>query len=216
MEPRLYKDRKAAGLALAERLKDTGAKRPLVLAIPRGGVPVAIEIAKLLECPFDTLVVRKIGTLFNPEFAVGAVGPHDIFLVDESWLKASHASRAAVEAIVGNERQEMRRRAEIYKSGTQSAGYIPDMVILVDDGIATGLTARAAILAARERYPKARVVFATPLSIGDDLDLVRELADELVCLDESDDLYAISQAYDDFPQLTDEDVLKLLKKTIKE
>lgn len=216
METRLFKDRREAGKQLAERLSGLEAKRPLVLALPRGGVPVGSEIAKLLNCPLDTLVVRKVGTLFNPEFAVGAVGPHDITLLDESWLAASRGPRAAFESILQKERDEMQRRADLYKSGTLSAGYVPDVVILADDGIATGLTARAAALAAHQKYPRARLVFATPVSIGEETDKIRELVDEFVCLEEPDDLYAVGQAYENFGEVSDKLVNDILKRTQKD
>lgn len=205
-----FTDRTEAGKRLADELKRLDLEHPLVLALPRGGVPVGYEVATELGCPLDTLVVRKIGAPFNPEFAVGAVGPHDVLILDDSSIAASGASRAAVEGTVGKEKEEMRRRVETYKSGSYSIGYIPKTVVLVDDGLATGLTARAALLSASARYPGAAFVFAAPVILAHSDKPLRDLGAEVVCLMRPKGLYAIGQAYENFPQVSDEEVLDLL------
>lgn len=203
-------DRADAGVRLASELKARGYARPLVLALPRGGVPVGYEVAHSLECPLDTLVVRKVGAPLNPEFAVGAVAPHDVLLLDESSIRSAGASRVAVEGVVAREREELRRRADAYRSGTYSAGYVPETVVLVDDGVATGMSAKAACMAAREKYPKAQIVFAAPVCLLDSHRSLARVADEVVCLEKSKHLYAIGQAYDDFSQVSDAEVVGFL------
>ncbi len=207
----MFTDRADAGRRLAAALRDKGYTKPLVLALPRGGVPVGYEVAKELDCPLDTLVVRKVGTPFNPEFAVGAIAPHDVVLFDDLAIKTSGASRSAVEGIEQRERQELRRRIDAYRSGTYAASYIPGTVMLVDDGIATGLSARAAVAAARARYPKARIVVAVPVCIGA-LDELKREADEIVCLSQIDHVHAISEAYETFDQVSDAEVISRLSR----
>ncbi|MFA7309757.1 MAG: phosphoribosyltransferase family protein [Candidatus Paceibacterota bacterium] len=206
----MFTDRAEAGIELAKLLTDRHFKRPLILALPRGGVPVGFEVARALHAPLDTLVVRKVGTPFNPEFAVGAIAPHDVFVLDEESLRASGASQAAVEGIVGKARMEMRRRSEEYRSGKYSAAYVPGTVLLVDDGMATGLTARAACEAARKKYPKAKIVIAAPVCIGDSAERLSEYADEVLCIKKRSDLYAVGQAYENFEQVSDTEVKSLL------
>lgn len=206
----LYADRAEAGVKLAEKLTGRSYERPLVLALPRGGVPVASKVAAALTCALDTLVVRKIGAPFNPEFAVGALAPQGVYIIDEDSLDASGASLAAVEGIIARERKELERRMNAYKSGSFSAGVVPSTVIIVDDGIATGMSAKAACIAARKRYPKAKIVIASPLCILGSLGQLREHADEVVCLSEPASMYAIGQAYGSFPQVSDEEVMKEL------
>ncbi|MBI5644886.1 phosphoribosyltransferase [Candidatus Kaiserbacteria bacterium] len=207
----LYADRTEAGKRLADELQKTNMPQPLVLALARGGVPVALPIARALYCPLDTFVVRKIGAPFNPEFAVGALGPHDTVILDDESIRASGSSRAAVEGVIGKEQSEMRRRIDAYRSGSFAAGYIPKTVIIVDDGIATGLTAKAALVAARARHPKAHIVLVVPICLGDAAHHVHSFADEIMCLDARTDMHAIGQAYGDFEQVADEEVTKILE-----
>ncbi len=205
----VYADRKEAGQRLAVEIAERDYARPLVLALPRGGVPVGYEVARALECPLDTLVARKIGAPFNPEWAVGAIAPKGIVLFDDEAIAFASISRAAVEGVVGSEQQELERRERTYRSGTFSAGYIPQTVILVDDGIATGMTARAALMAARLKFPKARLVFAVPVCVGESASLVRDLADDVMCLEQSA-ATSVGASYTDFSQLEDETVVQIL------
>ncbi len=205
----VYADRKDAGEKLAAALMARDIERPLVLALPRGGVPVGYEVARALECPLDTLVVRKIGAPLNPEWAVGAVAPKDVTLIDDEAIAFASISRAAVEGVVASERKELERRERTYRSGTFSAGYVPRTVVLVDDGVATGMSARAALLAARGKYPKARLVFASPVCIGDAEKALRDAADEVICLEKSA-ATAVGASYKDFSQLEDETVVQIL------
>lgn len=206
----LYADRSEAGAKLAAKIAGRSYERPLVLALPRGGVPVASKVAAALTCALDTLVVRKVGAPFNPEFAVGALAPQGVFIIDEDSLATSGASLAAVEGIIAREKKELERRMSAYKSGSFSAGVVPSTVVIVDDGIATGMSAKAACLAARKKYPKAKIVIASPVCILDGIEQFRDHADEIVCLSEPTSMYAIGQAYGSFPQVSDEEVMKEL------
>jgi putative phosphoribosyl transferase len=207
----MFANRAEAGIALARVLKERSIKRPLVLALPRGGVPVGLEVARSLKCPLDTIVSRKVAAPFNPEFAVGAIAPGDIFVLDEDSLRSSGVSRVSVEGVVENEKKEMLRRADVYRSGAYSAGYIPGTVVIVDDGIATGLSARAACLSVRKKYPKAKILFATPVCLGSAQKELKECADEIICLETSPSLYAVGQAYEEFNQVSDVEVTGYLK-----
>lgn len=205
---RAFKDRADAGEQLAERLKAIRAKRPLVLALPRGGVPIGAKVAEALSCPLDTIVARKIGAPFNPEFAVGAIAPQGIVLLDDDAIAQSGSSRAAVEGTIARERRELERRVGAYKSGSYSIGYVPDVIFIVDDGIATGFTARAACLAARAKYKKAKIIVATPVCLADTAEL-GACADEVICL-ERPALFAVGAAYSRFPQVSDDEVEQFL------
>lgn len=205
-----YADRTEAGVSLTETLRTRMYAQPLILALPRGGVPVAYEVAVRLHAPLDTLVVRKVGAPLNPEFAVGALAPFDISIFDDESIRSAGSSRAAVEGVVSAQKRELERRTVAYRSGSYAAGFIPETVILVDDGIATGLSARAASAAARKKYPRARIVFAAPVCLGG-VDASSVAADELVCLSTGESMYAISQAYGSFPQVGDAEVESLLR-----
>ena len=210
-----FADRADAGRQLAGELLKHAYARPLVLALPRGGVPVGREVARALHAPLDTLVARKIGAPFNPEWAVGAIAPHDVVVLDDDAMKSASVSRLAVEGTIATERKELTRRINAYRSGSFSAGFIPKTVVVVDDGVATGLTARAALRAARAKYPKAKLVFAAPVCIGSSEKELAKEADDVVCLTSSAGLYAVGQAYERFEQVTDDEVLAYLKTTSK-
>ncbi|OGG52636.1 hypothetical protein A3C20_00075 [Candidatus Kaiserbacteria bacterium RIFCSPHIGHO2_02_FULL_55_25] len=210
-----FADRADAGRQLAEKLLKHAYTRPLVLALPRGGVPVGREVARALKAPLDTLVARKIGAPFNPEWAVGAIAPHDVVILDDDAMKSASVSRLAVEGTIAAERKELTRRINAYRSGSFSAGFIPKTVVVVDDGVATGLTARAALRAARARYPKVRLVFAAPVCIGRSEKELAGEADDIVCLTSPAGFYAVGQAYERFEQVTDDEVLAYLKTASK-
>lgn len=206
----VFADRRDAGERLAEEVAQRGFERPLVLALPRGGVPVGYEVARALQAPLDTLVARKIGAPLNPEWAVGALAPHDVLLLDEDAIQFGHISHAAVEGVVAAERKELERRVDAYRSGTFSAGYIPKTVVLVDDGVATGLTARAALQSARKKYPKTRIIFAAPVCLSDTEAALKRDADEVICLSSPQGIHAVGAAYEHFDQTSDADVMQYL------
>ena len=208
----MFKDRAEAGKKLAEALRRAQGKaltqykgkKVLVLALPRGGVPVGYEIAKVLGAPLDTIVARKVGAPDNPEYAVGAIAPGGILVIDEPVV--------GIESVIAEETKEMERRMEKYKSGTYAKGAKPETVIIVDDGVATGKTALAAIRSARAAYPKAKVVFAAPVGALDAVARITQEADKVICLETPEEFMAVGEWYGSFPQLSDEAVVWYLEK----
>ncbi|HEY4524863.1 MAG TPA: phosphoribosyltransferase [Candidatus Paceibacterota bacterium] len=206
-----FLDRSDAGQKLSEMLKKNAGGRTLVLALPRGGVPVAFEIAQSLGAPLDTIVARKIGTPFNPEFAVGAIAPRDVVVFDDESVALSGASRSAIEGLIGRERAELERRVETYKSGAYSVGFVPETILIVDDGIATGQTVRAASLSVRKKYPNARVVLAAPVCVPETMRALEQEGEDVQCLHAPAEMSSVGQAYENFDQLGDAEVVALLK-----
>lgn len=205
-----YKDRKQAGRVLARELsRYAGRDDLLVLALPRGGVPVALEIATALGAPLDVLLVRKLSAPGQPELAMVAVASADVLVVNPDIVEALNVSEADICRAAERERDVIRRREALYRDGWVAPDVPGRLVILVDDGIATGATTRAAIAAIRQRRP-ARLVLAVP--VAPPL-ACRELAgevDEVVCPCTPEPFYAIGQHYRDFPQVEDDEVVRLL------
>ncbi|OGG76677.1 hypothetical protein A3B35_00340 [Candidatus Kaiserbacteria bacterium RIFCSPLOWO2_01_FULL_54_24] len=200
----MFVDRSQAGQKLAGALVGYKGKKALVLALPRGGVPVGYEIAKVLHCPLDTVVARKVGAPGNPEYAVGAIAPGGVRILEESVY--------GIEKVIEEETKEMGRRMKKYRSGSYARGVRPEVVILVDDGVATGKTASAALAYARAAYPKAKLVFAAPVGAQDSLARIKREADEVVLLEIPPEFMAVGEWYVSFPQLRDEEVVEYLEK----
>lgn len=208
----MFRDRPHAGQRLAVELLKYRGSDPVVLALPRGGVPVGYEIARSLSAPLEVIGVRKIGSPHQPELGVGAIvdGQEPQVLLDESLCASLHLSRADLEPVIEREREEMRRREEAYRGGRAATPVAGRIVIVVDDGVATGSTLRAVIEALRGRRA-GRIVVAAPVAAPEALRRLRLLADEVVCLHAPAWFRAVGQFYEDFSATTDEEVVRLLK-----
>ncbi|WP_344570184.1 phosphoribosyltransferase [Streptomyces axinellae] len=208
-----FRDRRHAGQELAARLTEWAAATevvdPLVLALPRGGVPVAVPVAQALRAPLDVLVVRKIGVPGRPESGIGAVAGDDPPLFDQQSLTVLGLSEDRLADDVDRERAELRRREQLYRSGRPAPAVRGRTVILVDDGLATGVTARAALRHLRRQEP-ARLVLAVPVSDAGTANRLRAEADDLLCLQQPVGFRAVGEWYEDFAQVPDEDVIATL------
>jgi putative phosphoribosyl transferase len=201
-------DREQAGQLLGERLaKYADRDDVLILALPRGGVPIAREIAKRLRAPMDIFVVRKLGVPGFEELAMGAIAAGGAEYIDENVVESLHISREAIDGVVQAERAEMARRERAYRGARGAIDVRGRVVILVDDGIATGSTVRVAIAALRGLGP-ARVIVATGVAPASTAKMLAAEADEFVALLTPVDFRAVGQFYENFPQLSDEDVRK--------
>jgi putative phosphoribosyl transferase len=209
--PRPFADRHAAGAALAKVLATKDFVAPVVLALPRGGVPVGAEIARALKAPLDIGIGRKIGVPFQPELAAAAVvdGGEPEIVTNEDIIELAGVSREYLDAAVKSELEEIERRRRTYLQGRARVPIEGRTVILVDDGIATGASMRAALKALKRKGPKA-LVLAVPVAPADTIDALRAEVDEVVCLAMPEPFFAIGIHYADFHQLDDAEVVKLL------
>ncbi|MHB1329075.1 MAG: phosphoribosyltransferase [Gemmatimonadales bacterium] len=208
---RIFADREDAGRQLAAKLVHFKQEHPVVLAIPRGGVPVGFEISKALGAELDIILVRKIGAPYQPELAVGAVvdGERPETVWNREIVEALELSEEFLKEETARALKEIERRRKAY-IGTRTRPTIGGRTaIVVDDGIATGATVRAALIAIRRSAPK-RLVLAVPVAPPETVESLRREVDELVCLETPDVFWGISQFYVDFPQLTDPQVTSLL------
>ena len=201
-----FRDRKEAGQALARELAATY-RRPdaIVLALPRGGVPVGREIAHALRIPLDVFVVRKIGMPDNSETAIGALATGGVQLLDDALIAESKIPAAMVSFLIVKETLELQRREELYRAGRPPPELSARSIILVDDGVATGYTMRVAILALRKLSP-AHLTVAIPVGAPDTCKTIEGLVDELICPAQPDPLHAVGLWYDHFPPVTEEEV----------
>ena len=207
----LFSDRLEAGRALARELAKLGLSLPIVLALPRGGVPVAAEIARELGAPLDLLLVRKIGVPWQPELAVAAVvdGPDHELVIDEDTRAATGVGRGYIEAKAKEQLQEIERRRHLYLGDQVPLSVDNRTAIVVDDGIATGTSMRAALKALRRRKP-AVLVLAVPVAPPDTIEALRREVDRVVCLAQPEPFYAVGAHYDDFHQVEDDEVVATL------
>lgn len=212
----IFKDRTDAGQKLAEKLFEYKKNRPLVLALPRGGVPVGYEVAKALGAPLDTIVARKIGAPSNPEFGVGAIAPGDVLVLNAETLHSFGLKQEDLDRIIKQEKQELERRVIRYKSGEWSKNIPINTIIVVDDGLATGVTTRAALESVKAAYEPKKLIFASPVCARQSLGSLKPYADKIVCVLEPENLMAIGEWYEDFPQTSDEEVLHYLNKAHEE
>lgn len=208
----LFADRRDAGRRLAERLAGFKDQRPVVIALPRGGVPVGFEIAKSLDAPLDLALVRKIGAPYQPELAIAAVvdGEKPETVVNEVIAATLHVTDDYLQEETAKQLGEIDRRRRLYLGDRPRADVAGHVAIVVDDGIATGATVRAALRAIRRAKPS-RLVLAIAVAPSDTLDRLRSEVDEIVCLATPEPFYAIGPYYADFRQTDDDEVIALLK-----
>jgi predicted phosphoribosyltransferase len=206
-----FRDRTDAGRRLARALSGYKNRQPVILALPRGGLPVAAEVARALDAPLDLLIVRKIGVPFQPELAMGAVvdGLNPLVVRNEDIIRLVGISASEFAAVCEVELAEIRRRRQRYLAGRPHPVLEGRSVIVVDDGIATGATMRAALRAVRQQRPD-RLVLAIPVASVETLQDFRGEADEIICLEEHDPFGSIGAYYADFKQLSDEEVVEIL------
>lgn len=204
-----FTDRADAGRQLGTALRERGVDDPVVLGLPRGGVPVAAEVAATLGAPLDVLVVRKIGAPRNPEFAVGAIGEGGAEFVDDALLGRLRLSRDDIAGTIAAEREELQRRVEAYRGQRDAVDVDGRTVVVVDDGMATGASARVAVQVLRTRRP-GRVVLAVPVASTSAVRRLQEVVDEVVALAAPPDFLAVGAYYDDFGQTSDREVTELL------
>jgi putative phosphoribosyl transferase len=213
----LFADRSEAGRALARRLLKFKDERPVVLALPRGGVPVGFEVARVLEAPLDLILVRKIGAPFQPELALGAVvdGSRPETVLNEEFVREFQIPEGYIAEESVRQLAEIERRRRLWLPERARVPLAGRTAIMVDDGIATGATMEAALHATRRADPR-RLVLATPVAPPDTLERLRPQVDEVVCLATPWLFGAIGVFYEDFRQLSDDDVVDLLRRVSSE
>jgi putative phosphoribosyl transferase len=203
-------DRRDAGRQLAARLTHLAGERPVVVALPRGGVPVGFEVASTLAAPLEVLAVRKIGAPGNPELAVGAIAEHGSAVLDARTAHRVGMTQEALDATVEREMRELHRRVERYRDGRAPIDLRGRTVIAVDDGLATGLTDLAAVRALRVVGAR-RIVVAVPVGARQAVALLGQEADEVICHTIPDELLGVGRWYRNFSPVSDEEVLALLR-----
>jgi putative phosphoribosyl transferase len=208
-DPFRFSDRPHAGRELAALLAPQARERPVVVGIPRGGVPVAAQIARALHAPLDVAVVCKIGSPHNPEFAIGALAERGVLVIDRRLARAGGLDGDALRALVARMTQRVNERVDRYRGERQAVGVAGRPVILVDDGLATGRSAQAAAILLRRRGA-ARVTLAMPVAAPASIHALRAHVDGVVCVQRPADLFAVGLWYEDFSPTSDEQVVALL------
>jgi len=208
----IYPTRRAAGRELAAHLAEYAERDDtVVLALPRGGVPVAKEVAQALHAPLDVLVVRKLGLPWQPELAAGAIAPGGVLVMNPEIQAGVEDLDRLLAPVIKRERAELQRREALYRKDQPPLQVRDRIAILVDDGIATGATMQAAVLALRALHARS-VVIAVPVAPPDTVRHLGQLADRVVCLQQPINFYAVGQWYEEFPQVSDDEVLALLRR----
>ncbi len=212
----LFRDRTDAGQALAEKLKQY-ADRPdvLVLALPRGGVPVGYEIARALHAPLDVFLVRKLGLPGHEELAMGAIATGGVRVLNQDVVRPLQIPDEIIDMVASQELHELERRERVYRGDRPPPAVRGRTVILVDDGLATGSSMRAAVAALRQQGP-ARIVVAVPVGAAETCAEIRAQADDVICACTPDPFYAVGLWYRDFSQTTDDEVRELLERAAEE
>ena len=214
MESTFYRfaNRQEAGKMLAKALSGYSSNNLLILALPRGGVPVAYEVAMTLLAPMDLWLVRKLGVPGHEELAFGALAVGDICVLNEEIVNQLNISQVVVDTVIARERQELERRNSLYRKGNPPPFVERKTVIIIDDGLATGATMRAAVSSLRQARA-GRIIVAVPVGAAPTCRKIEKEADELICLHTPEPFYGVGRWYVDFSQTTDEEVLAILKNT---
>ena len=206
-----FRDRHDAGRRLAEELNDLSDQDLVVLGLPRGGVPVAFEVAQALGAPLDVIVVRKLGLPSQPELGMGAIGEDGVCIVNPEVLHTARIAEEELNAVERHERAELERRVRRFRSDRPRVCLVGRIAVLIDDGIATGSTARAACQVAQIQGA-ARVVLAVPVAPSSSVASLADYAHEVVCLESPKYFHAVGDCYDDFSQTSDDEVVQLLSR----
>jgi putative phosphoribosyl transferase len=207
----LFRNRREAGRRLAAELREyAGRPDAIVLALPRGGVPVGYEIAEALHVPLDVFVVRKLGLPWQEELAMGALASGNVRVLDEDLIRVARVTPEDIARVTAVEQAELERRERRYRGDRPFPHLQGRTIILVDDGLATGSTMRAAVAALRKEQP-ARIVVAVPVSATETCDAFRDIADEIICAETPEPFQAVGLWYEDFSQTTDDEVHELLE-----
>ena len=205
----VFRDRAEAGQRLAEQLERYKDENPIVLALPRGGVPVGYEVARALGAQFDVFVVRKLGAPFQPELGIGAIAPGGVLVLDQETIRTLGITDDEIERIVEQEKAEMERRLQRFRGDRPFPNLHDHTIILVDDGLATGVTAYSAVRALRQMHPR-KIVLAVPVCAAQTARALSDEVAELVCLSAPADFGAVGIWYRNFEQTSDEEVVRLV------
>lgn len=211
MEYSVFKDRFDAGRKLAANLLKLKHREAVVLALPRGGVPVAFEVARRLEAPLDVFLVRKLGVPIQPELAFGAIASGGVQILNNETIRDAGVAPAEVAGVLRTEHAELERRERLYRGGSEQIPIEGKTAILVDDGLATGASMLAAVAAARLQKPE-KIVVAVPVCAPESCKNLRSHADEVICTLMPQPFFSVGMWYEDFSQTTDEEVRELLAK----
>ncbi|RAM48555.1 MAG: phosphoribosyltransferase [Hapalosiphonaceae cyanobacterium JJU2] len=208
----VFKDRITAGQLLAAQLAAYATRKDvIVLALPRGGVPVAFEVARRITAPLDVFLVRKLGVPGHEELAMGAIASGGLRVLNNAVIQMFDLSEDVIDQVAAKEQRELERRDHLYRDDRPFPTLGEQTVILVDDGLATGTTMRAAVIALQQQQP-ARLIVAVPVSSPEAYQEIQTLVDEIVCLETPDPFYSVGLWYQDFPQTSDAEVRDLLKR----
>jgi putative phosphoribosyl transferase len=206
----IFKNRLDAANQLADKLKEyKGIPNSLILALPRGGVPIAQVLSEKLKIPFDTFNVKKIGAPGNDEFAIGAIAENGEIILDDETINDYNISKEYIDNSAKERLEEIKRRIKAYRKDKKLPFLKDKTIFLVDDGIATGYTMKAAILAIRSEKPK-EIILAVPVSPPDTIAEMEKIADKVICLETPYPFFAIENFYSEFNQLTDSEVVEIL------